>query len=159
MQLTIIIKDGATNVEIANQLRWQANLIEGIEPKAASAVKNTKAAAATAPIADDDDEDFAPKAEGKKSKAAASFDDEAEEAETDDDDADFTTPAPKAEKKTKAKKLTIDDVNDACKARAAKTGGKAGRQEVLALLKKKFKTESVSDLKVEQYADAITAMA
>jgi len=62
------------------------------------------------------------------------------------------------EEVAKAKKVTIDSVNDACKKRAA-AGGKKGRAEVLAILKKKFKTESVSDLEPEDYQKCIDAMA
>lgn len=92
----------------------------------------------------DEDDDFAPK---KASKKGSSFDE-------DDADAEEAPPA-----KTKKKKLTVNDVNDACKKRAASVGGKAGRDEVLKILKKKFKVESVADLEPEQYADAIEAVA
>lgn len=75
--------------------------------------------------------------------------------EEEDDEEDFTTPPPK---KDKVKALTSEDVNEACKARAARTGGKAGREEVLTILKKKFKTQSISDLKEDSYAAVIAAM-
>lgn len=58
-------------------------------------------------------------------------------------------------KAKKEKKITIDQVNDACKTRA----GRSNRAEVLGILKKKFKTQSVSELKETQYADVIKAMA
>lgn len=101
----------------------------------------------------DEDEDFTPKAKKTKVKAKASFD--VEEDEESEDEADEVEM--KASKK-KAPKLTIDDVNDACKAKAQSIGGKEGRQIVLGVLKKKFKTTSVSELKPEQYALAIAAM-
>lgn len=112
-----------------------------------------------------DDDDFAPKV-AKATKAAAkataaSFDDDDAPAATetdDDDDADFKAPPAKTAKAAKPKKLTVDDVNDACMARA-KAGGKKGREEVLAILKKKFKTQSVSDLSEDQYAACVAAMA
>lgn len=90
----------------------------------------------------DDDEDFTP-VKKTKAKAAKSFDDDEDDAEEEE-----VKPA------KKAKKITLDDVNDACKARAA--GGR--RKEVLAILKKKFKTESVSTLEPEQYPALIAAM-
>ncbi len=92
---------------------------------------------------EEEDEDFGPKK--KAAKKSTSFDEEEEEEET-------------APKKKKAKKLTIDDVNDACKARAAATGGKKGRAEVLAILKKKFKTETVSEIDEDRWAECIEAM-
>lgn len=116
----------------------------------------------------DEDDDFTPapkkKAAAKKASAGFDQDDEdvepapkyAEETEVEEDE-DFTAP-PKKAAKAKAKKITLDDVNDACKARAAATGGKKGREEVLGILKKKFKTTSVSELEPEQYAAAIKAM-
>lgn len=125
---------------------------------------------------EDEEEDFAPK-KGKAKKAAAAFDDDEEaeisteaedeadleqpQAMEDDEDEDFTAaPGKKAAKgKVKVKTLTVDDVNDACKARCAAMGGSKGRAEVLAILKKKFKTESVSELNPEQYAACIAAMA
>lgn len=100
---------------------------------------------------DEEEELIAPVNKTATKKAAASFDDE--EVHSDDDEEE----APVA-KKTKAKKVTLDDVNDACKARAASVGGKEGRSEVLTILKKKFKTTSVSELKPEQYAAVIAAM-
>lgn len=93
---------------------------------------------------EEEEDDVTPAAKKAAKKAAASFDEEEEE----------DAPAPAK----KAKKITLDDVNDACKARARSTGGKEGRAEVLALLKKKFKTESVSELKPEQYAACVALM-
>lgn len=91
----------------------------------------------------EEEEDFAPKKKSK-AKVEASFDsDDAEEEE-----------ASKA-KKTKVKKITIDDVNDAAKAYAASIGGKPGREAVLKILKKNFKTESISSLEPEQFQLAI----
>lgn len=109
-------------------------------------------------VNDDEDEDFAPKKSKKLSaKNGKGFDDEDEEAsEESDDEVEEEDEEPSSKKK--AKKLTVDDVNDACKARAAKVGGKEGRTEVLNILKKKFKTTSVSELKPDSYAAAIAAM-
>jgi hypothetical protein len=110
---------------------------------------------------EDDDEDFAPKkAKGKKAKA---FDEESEEdaeetPEATDDESFEEEEEVKPKKKAKAKKITVDDVNDACKKRASVKGGAAGRTEVLTILKKKFKTSSISDLSEDTYAAVIAAM-
>lgn len=89
--------------------------------------------------------------------------DEAEEEaeEDDDEDSEDEEDVEEAPKKTakKAKKLTNSDVNDACKKLASSIGGKEGRKKVLSILKKKFKTESVSELKPTDYAKCIEAMA
>lgn len=109
---------------------------------------------------DDEDEDFAPK---KKAKAKTKdFDEDEEEDETsgeseesdgdDEDSEEDEEPAPK--KKTKEKKLTEDDINDAAKAHA----GVKGRKATLALMLKKFKTQSVSDIKPEEYAKFIATL-
>lgn len=157
MQLVITVKDGATNKDIAAALRFQANLIAGMEPKAAAARENTDTAEET----EDEDDGFTetpPKSgkgtKGKKSQAAASFDEDDGGDDTVDEteDEDFTAP-PKG-KAAKGKKVTIDMVNDACKAKAADSS----RKEVLALLKKHFKTQSVSEIKPELYAKVIEVM-
>lgn len=112
---------------------------------------------------DDDGEvdDFAPnkKAVAKAVKAFDEDEDDDSEASSavtleDDEDDNFTDkPVSK-----KAKKLTVEDVNTACKKKASDIGGKEGRAQVLTILKKKFKTQSVSELKPEQYAAVISAM-
>lgn len=82
------------------------------------------------------------------------YEDEVEADEVDEDDDEDEKPKAK-----KAKKLTADDVNEACKALlSALGGGKTARAKVLGILKKKFKTESVSELKPDQYAAVIKAM-
>jgi hypothetical protein len=125
---------------------------------------------------DDEDEDFSSKPAKKKS---ASFEEDEEteeteeteeseedeetdeEEETEETDEDEDEPAPVQTKKGRGrpKKLTVDDVNDACKTKAASIGGKEGRTAVLTILKKKFKTQSVSELKPDQYQACIEAMA
>lgn len=165
MQLVITVKDGSTNKDIANALRWQANLIDGMDPKKAAAVENTtqgttakatgKKAAAPPPA--DEDDDFKADDSGEPS----GFDDAADDepvAEASFDDAEAEEPPKKtkaAAAKTKAKKITLDDVNDACKAHAAAKG----RPATLQVLQKKFKTQSVTALKPEQYETCISAMA
>lgn len=136
-----------------------------VQEKHCAAVKSAKAASQTlveavdAAIdavdetpADEPEEtevdDFTTPAKGAKAAKANSFEDDdapAEEAEE--------KPA-KAAKPPKAKKLTSDDVNDACKARVKRlieegkgnVTGKIARDNVLALLKKNFKTTSVTDI-------------
>jgi hypothetical protein len=141
-------------------LRDVTGLVERLEKVAAKLGSKKIADDEDTDVADEDeDDDFADappprKAKGLKAKSD-SFDDEEAgvEAASDDEDEDFTEPSPK-----KAKKLTSDDVNDACKKRAARTGGKEGRAEVLTILKKKFKTQSVTELKPDTYAAVIAAM-
>lgn len=92
---------------------------------------------------EEDEEDFKPKAAQKK-KVASSFD------ESEEDEA----PKHKQDKKTKSKKVTIDDVNDAAMARA----GRTNRAEVLAILKKNFKVKSITDLDESNYAECISLL-
>ena len=107
------------------------------------------------------DEDFAPKKAKAKAKTFLDEDDEDSasdemEASSDDEEDKEEEPAPKKEKKKK--KLTVDSINDACKERAQRLGGKEGRAEVLGILKKKFKVSSVTELKPDSYAAVISAM-
>lgn len=130
---------------------------------------------------DEDDEEVAPKKAAKK-KASAPDDDDGDEedngdvgpdedddsddsevdedsAEDDDEDSDEDEEPVKAAKgKAKAKKFTNDDCNDAAKELCKALGGKAGRAKVLALMKKHFDTESVSELKPEQYEKFVDVM-
>lgn len=141
-------EQGSTPQTIAAALRMQAGILEGRAPKVASSRKNTDAPVVEEEEAEevevDEDEDFAPKKSKKKAAAKVFEEDDEEEVEEE---------AP-PKKKAKAKKVTVDDVNDACKARAAS----GSRAEVLGILKKKFKVASVSELEPEQYAAVIAAM-
>lgn len=172
MKLEIAILAGAESKQFLVDL---AKITERLEKALAGGKAPQTTAALELDSDDSESEDFAPASTTKKSKAqkTRSFEDEEIEEELvpakktksaaaaslpeedEDDNEDFTTPKPK--KKTE-KKLTVDDVNDACKVRAQSIGGKEGRKQVLLILKKKFKTESVSELKPEQYAEAISAM-
>ncbi len=168
MKLELAILAGAESKAFLADLAKLVERMEKVVGGAPVKVANTSATVTTAAeVTDEDDDDFAAPAKKSTTKkaAAAAFDDDddadtkevkAVVVEDDDDTADFTTP-PKKEKK--AKKLTVDDCNDAAKARAGKTGGKEGRKQVLALMKKHFKTESVSELKPEQYEKFIEIMA
>jgi hypothetical protein len=167
MKLELGIMAGAESkvwlADLTKQIDRLERLTGGKGLKAVAADAEEKSDDAPAETEGDDD-DFSPAvSKAVKSAAkttAASFDDDdaPAETETDDDDADFKAPPAKAAKAAKPKKLTVDDVNDACMARA-KAGGKKGREEVLAILKKKFKTQSVSDLSEDQYAACVAAMA
>lgn len=151
---------GDNRVDLVHRLRAFADNLDGSPADASGKVtakaktKTTSKAAAAAPAVDEEDDDF--KADTGE---ANGFDD----AEGEDDGAGFmeTTGAQgngtgKAAGKTKAKpkKITLDDVNDACKAHAQAKG----RPATLAVLEKKFKTQSVTALKPEQYEQCISAM-
>lgn len=155
-KLEISLLVGAESKEF---LKKFADLVERME--AAVATKATAPEYTTVEVEETEDEDVEVKPSKKKPKAKPAVVEEAEdeedaveetEAEEDDESEEEEEEAPKA--KPKKKKLTIDDVNDACKARAK--GGK--RKEVLNILKKQFKVESVSELDEDQYADVIAAM-
>ena len=152
MKLELSIMAGPQTKEFLNEL---AGLVERLE-KAADIVelkvdgfKEAKAPLKTEPPAganvevEDDEEDFAPPNAAKKT---ASFDDDDEE----DEAPPVEAPAKKA-KKEKAKAVTLDDVNDACLERAARSN----RAEVLGILKKHFKVKSVTDLDEADYAEVI----
>lgn len=111
----------------------------------------------------DDDEQMDAAKEETEQQESFDFDsedsngDEGQSEEIEAEDDDFTSSPAAAKKSAKAKKITIAQVNDACKARA-KAGGKEGRAQVLSILKKHFKTQSVSEIKPELYAKVIQAM-
>lgn len=123
------------------------------EKKTAPAKTTGKKAAA--PPADEDD-DF--KADTGEANGFDDDDDTVAEASFDDagGEEEEAKPAKKSTKSSngKAKKITLDDVNDACKAHAAAKG----RPATLAVLQNKFKTQSVTALKPEQYETCISAM-
>lgn len=167
---------GQSRVDLAGKLRAFADNLDGTpagaDGKVTKSAKTTKSAPGTdtreATEPTDDSDDFAQAAAKTKSTkaakaAAASFedgDDEPAELETEtetaEDEGDFMEAAPaKTKGKAAAKKLTVNDVNDACKAKAQATD----RKTVLGILKKKFNVASVTELKADQYADVVKAMA
>lgn len=167
MKLEVAMLVGAESKQFLMDLTKIVERMEKATGKAAPMSTKTKAASAPAiedeeemeAATEEDDEDFKPKKSAGKKAAAAAFEDDdepVEEPEAEEDE-DFTTPAPK-KAAAKTKKLTIDDANDACKTRAARTGGKEGRAEVLAILKKNFKTQSVTDVKPEDYEKLVKLM-
>jgi hypothetical protein len=160
MRISFSFPEGTGPQAIAAKLRFQAGLIEGMEPKAASSRKNTDGKApyrkaAAAPVEAEESLETASEGLDDQESFDLGSDEGVEETleETLDDAA-----AKKAAAAPKLKKVTIAEVNDACKARA-KAGGKKGREQVLAILKKHFKTESVSEIKPELYGEVLQAMA
>lgn len=143
-------------VDFTKQLDRLENLSSTMRP-----VVPVGAASAEAEEETEESDDFAAKpvaAKTKKAAASTSFE-EAEPEETPEEEAEEDFTAPPAKVAAKAKKLTTDDVNDACKAKAKAAGGsKAGRDVVLAILKKSFNVQSVTELKAEQYAACVKAM-
>jgi hypothetical protein len=94
--------------------------------------------------------------DGDEEDAQDSEDEEAEkeddEAEEDEDDAEEEEPATK--KKKKADKITSDDLNDAAKARAARTSV----AETKAFIKKKLGVKSISEIEEEDYEMALKVL-
>lgn len=138
----------------AESKAWLADvtaLVERLEKATAGKTTKLKGMTTEEEFEESKDDEFS---EEKTVVRANGFDDEEES--SDDDEEDFTKSATKSKK---AKKLTLDDVNAACKERAASEGGgKAGREVVLGILKKKFKTTSITDLKPDSYALVISTM-
>lgn len=164
--LELVITAGAEWKEWLANLEKQIDRLERLQEGA----KDEAAPAVESDDAEDEDEDEAPakaksKPKSKPKKVAEAFDDDEEdEAPAEDDGEDEAgeededeAPTAKANK-SKSKKLTPDDCNDAAKTLAKAIGGKPGRDAVLKLMKKQFRTVSVSELKPEQYADFIAAM-
>lgn len=98
----------------------------------------------------DADDDFAPAKTATKKKATAAFDDD----ETDTESEDDFDAAPPKKAPAKTKKFTEKDAHQACKEYAAINGV----AETKALLKKKFKTMSVSEIPQEKYGELISLM-
>lgn len=175
-ELKIALLAGAESKQFLSTLTEQIDRLEGLigkfpktTGKAVSPADDGDGDDEESVEADDDDEDFTakPAKTVKKKAAAADFDDEDEdeEAAVEEDEAVETEeeelpppPPKKLAAKGKAKKISVNDVNEACKRRAAAGGSENGRKEVLAILRKKFKTESVSALSEGQYQACIDAM-
>lgn len=119
-------------------------LITGGKAAAAAVDEEEEETEVAAAAVDEEEEELAAKPKPKK-KAAANFGDEEEEDEE---------PAAAPAKAAKAKKITADQVNDACKAHAAENGIKATK----ALLLKKFKTASITEIDSAKYGEVLKAM-
>lgn len=167
MKLEIALLAGDETKKFLHSLTKQIDRLEALSKISPEAEDDTEAFAN-----DENDNDFEAKQPSKSKAAKASFDDgDEDEAESEDakDEGDDEEQAEVEEEETedeepplaakkKAKKLTVDDCNDAAKELARSIGGKPGREKVLSLMKKYFKTESVSELKSEQYAKFIEVM-
>lgn len=178
--------EGANRVELAKQLRAFAANLDGAPAAKSGKVQAADDEDETEVDDDSDDEEESKPAKKKAGKKVtkkkvvddndeddsddddSDDDDNAETEDDDDDDADEDTDSDDsddedekpAKKKAPAKKakVTIKDVNAACKA-YAKSLGKTGFEKTQALLKKKFKVSSISDLKPEHYATAVKLLA
>lgn len=166
-KLEIALLAGAESKNFLLDLTTQIDRLEKITKSLTDAVKKDSASLPPEEDVDtDDDSDFEePKAKSKppKKKESNSFDDEDEEDEDEIDEAqieeteieegdDFEAEEPP--KKRKAKKVTIEDCNDAAKELAKSKG----REKVLALMTKHFKTRSVSEVKADDYAKFVEVM-
>lgn len=149
MQLVIEIPDNSSAKTIAQHLRMRANTLEGMDPKAAASVANT--ASPTSNGVDHGEaltaaDDVAPP---KKTKAPAKK--AAAVAEEEDFDLGIGDDEEAAEEE---KVITLTDVINGFKV-FAKT---KGRDKAAAVLKK-FKAKSVQELKADQYAAVLEAIA
>lgn len=156
-----VVVTGANRVELVERLRAFADNLDGapatISGKATKSQARPAASSKKAAVAEEEDDGFVAKEDTGEPDGfgddATAADDAAGDGE------DFTEEPPKKSAakgtKAKAKKITLDDVNDACKAHAQANGRKA----TLETLQKKFKTQSVTALKPEQYEACISAMA
>jgi hypothetical protein len=113
-----------------------------------------------------DDEELLPtvsskKATTKKKATAAPVEVKSWDDEDVEDELTFEEEKPKA--KSKVKNFSVEDVNNACKAKVhalinmGRSASEA-RSEVLAILKEKFNVKSVTSLRAEQYGEVIEAM-
>lgn len=145
---------GSNRVELVGKLRAAADNLDGSPADVTGKPAKTTTKPAPKKAADDDEgfvtEEAAGEPEGFDEEPAeeASFDEEEKPAKK------AAAPA-KGTKKAATKKITLDDVNDACKAHAAAKG----RDSTLEILQKKFKLQSVAKLKPEQWESCISAMA
>lgn len=187
MQITIEVKDGATPEAIARALRFQANLMDGIEPK--KAASNAMTAAPTAgkkkakpadedeeieesedeEIEDDDAEDADEDLESDDEESGDedgdgddSGDEETEdedESEDDEEAEDEDEPAPKKGKGKAKPKLSTKEEKLLKEVNAAlkARAKKTSFDKVKVWLKKKFKVESINHLKPSQFAAVIKA--
>lgn len=158
LELALLV--GAESKEWLSNLSSELDRAEKILGKGAKAKASREAVEEEENEEEEEQDDFASKSKRGKAKKAASFDDDDSAEEENEDESDDASEEESDDidvgslKKGKAKKLTGDDVNDACKAKAAESS----RSEVLAILKKKFKVKSISDLEPSQYAAVIKAM-
>jgi TATA-binding protein-associated factor Taf7 len=149
-------------------LEVQITILKQLCGMKGKASEETEAEESETETEESEDDDFGAKksAKGKAGKKAAKgFDDseeseeeeaeesEEEEAEESEEEEEEEEEKPAKGKAGKAKKLTADDVNDACKELA----GRTNRATAMAVLKK-FKVKSVSDLDPSDYEAVIKAL-
>lgn len=184
MKLEFDLMAGAETKAFLVDFTKQIDRLEKLHGLDKNAPKKSAKAEESEEEEESEDEDFGPKK--TKKAASSSFDDEEEdekekeksesEEEEDEDEKEEKEPKKqaKATAKTKAKKYTLDDVNDACKAKVAElidsgrnrkvkgkltpVTGKEARSFVLGILEENFETTSVTELEPEQYAEAIKAL-
>lgn len=163
VSVTVSFPVGATPQEMAARLRMQANVLLGKSTKEAAAETEedidviapskmkTPAKKKTKPVVEEDEENFDTDASSEEveEQEEATEEDESESENDDDDDEEVEIPK-------KVKKVTIKDVNDACKTLAANK--KVGRNGVLKILKAKFKTESIQEIDSKLWPQVIKAM-
>jgi hypothetical protein len=164
-------------------------LVEKANGKRTSKSTEGKSKAVEAESEEDDSEDFeetskkgTAKSGKKKVQKAKDFDDDDDsedddsdsagdeedsddaEPEASEEDSDDDAESEPVKKKGKAKKLTSEDVNAACKERVKReiedngSSAKDARAVVSGILKKKFKVSSVTDLDEDQFTAVIKAM-
>lgn len=140
--------------EELRQLLQQTAVVATTESDEDFEDKPTKKPAAKKKPVGDFDEDEA------TDEAATTEEDSTEDSEDESTDEDVDDEPPTSKK---SKKLTVEDVNDACKRKVHAlidkgVAGAEARSRVLGILQKKFKVKSISSLKATQFADAIAAM-
>lgn len=170
MQIVINVKDGSNAEAMARALRFQANLLDGIDAKKAASNAMTGSPLKKKAKADDDeeieetdDEEIEETEDDEDTEESddadveeSDDDDDSDDAEDDDaeeteDDEEEPPPKKAKGKKGKPKGPTLKDVNAALKARAEKTSFKKAK----LWLKAKFKVESINDVKPTDYAKLI----
>lgn len=186
MQITIEVKDGATPEAIARALRFQANLMDGIEPKKAASNAMTAAPTAgkkkakpadedeeieesedeeiedeeTDDSEDEEDTDADSESDSDEEDEEESDDSDSDDADEDDEEAeDEDEPAPKKAKGKAKPKLSAKEEKLLKEVNTAlKTRAKkTSFDKVKVWLKKKFKVESINHLKPSQFAAVIKA--
>lgn len=158
MKVTIHL-EGKNTKELATGLKAHLAMFEPT-----GATKTTKTTKSKAKDEDDEDEDEADMSDEDSDDTDADESDESETDDADETDEDEEEAPKKSAKSTKAKKITTEELNDACKDRLKRimkkrklTSGKA-LLLVKSLLNKHFETESVSKIAPEDRARALTLL-
>lgn len=189
-ELKVALLVGAESKQWLADATALVNRFEKLVEKSNGTKGTSKSKAVEAESEEDDSEDFeeetskksAAKSSKKKVQKAKDFDDDDDsedddsdsagdeedsddaEPEASEEDSDDDAESEPVKKKGKAKKLTSEDVNAACKERVKReiedngSSAKDARAVVSGILKKKFKVSSVTDLDEDQFAAVIKAM-